>query len=69
MDITQSQEHRCAFQGIKAEFAKEILLPYFSTEKELMPVRKELVQFFYRMETQSTMLPEVSQMLKRITRI
>ena len=29
-----TEEHRSAFQEIKAEFAKEILLPYFSTEKE-----------------------------------
>ena len=29
-----TEEHRSAFREIKAEFAKEIVLPYFSTEKE-----------------------------------
>ena len=31
---TVTEEHRSAFQAIKAKFAKKILLPYFSTEKQ-----------------------------------
>ena len=31
---TVTEEHRSAFREIKAEFAKEIVLPYFSLEKE-----------------------------------
>ena len=51
-----TEEHRSAFSEIKTKFTRKILLPY-------------LPSYFYKMKTQSTMPPEASPRLRRITRM
>ena len=61
-----------AFDAIKAEFKKKIILPLIETRKlfyKLMRVRKALEQLFYKKNSLSTMLRGHSHLQRRITRI
>ena len=66
-------EH-AAFDAIKAEFQKKIILPYFDRNKETIlqtdASKKRLWSSnSYKKNSQSTMLREHSHLLRRITRI
>ena len=62
-----------AFDAIKAEFKKKIILPYFDRNKETIlqtdASKKGFGAVIYKKNSQSTMLREHSHLLKRITRI